>query len=92
MNEWYKGDGWYSDGPEISFDYYNAYVIHPMMVEVTEAIKDTPVSYTHLTAGFSFETFATYRSNYHVLVDIYSTTPEDDLFKRYCFHCIRFFE
>ena len=43
MNEWYKGDGWYSDGPEISFDYYNAYVIHPMMVEVTEAIKDTPI-------------------------------------------------
>ena len=43
MNEWYQGDGWYSDGSEISFDYYNAYVIHPMMVEIAEVMKDKPV-------------------------------------------------
>lgn len=43
MNEWYSGDGWYSDGPEISFDYYNSYVIHPMLVEIMDVIKDTPV-------------------------------------------------
>lgn len=36
VNEWYMGDGWYSDGPEFSFDYYNGYVIHPMFVEVME--------------------------------------------------------
>lgn len=34
MKEWYVGDGWYSDGSKFSMDYYNAYVIHPMMVEM----------------------------------------------------------
>ncbi len=34
INEWYVGDGWYSDGPKFHFDYYNGYVIHPMLVEV----------------------------------------------------------
>jgi hypothetical protein len=32
MKEWYVGDGWYSDGPKFSMDYYNSYVIHPMLV------------------------------------------------------------
>lgn len=39
MNEWYLGDGWYSDGPEYSLDYYNGYVIHPMYVEMLEVIE-----------------------------------------------------
>ena len=43
MNEWYLGDGWYSDGSEMSFDYYNSYVIHPMLVEVLDALKDKPI-------------------------------------------------
>ena len=30
--EWYVGDGWYSDGPSFSLDYYNSYVISPMLV------------------------------------------------------------
>jgi hypothetical protein len=34
INEWYKGDGWYGDGPIFSFDYYNSYVIQPMLVDV----------------------------------------------------------
>ena len=33
MLEWYEGDGWYSDGPTFGMDYYNSYVIHPMLVD-----------------------------------------------------------
>lgn len=48
MGEWYLSDGWYSDGPEFAMDYYNSYVMHPMMVEVVEICKAhnfaTPVS------------------------------------------------
>ena len=33
IDEWYVGDGWYSDGPDFSFDYYNSFVIHPMSLE-----------------------------------------------------------
>ena len=39
MSEWYLSDGWYSDGPEYAMDYYNSYVMHPMMVEVVEMCK-----------------------------------------------------
>ena len=48
MSEWYLSDGWYSDGPEYTMDYYNSYVMHPMMVEVVEMCKkhkfSTPIS------------------------------------------------
>ena len=39
MNEGYLGDGWYSDGPEYSLDYYNGYVMHPMYVEMLEVTE-----------------------------------------------------
>jgi hypothetical protein len=32
--EWYVGDGWYSDGPQFSIDYYNSFVIQPMLVDL----------------------------------------------------------
>lgn len=31
---WYKGDGTYGDGPEFHWDYYNSYVIQPMLTEI----------------------------------------------------------
>lgn len=36
--EWYQGDGWYSDGPSMSIDYYNSYVIHPMLVDFFDVL------------------------------------------------------
>lgn len=36
--EWYIGDGWYSDGPAFAFDYYNAFVIQPMYFECVEEL------------------------------------------------------
>lgn len=41
MLEWYVGDGWYSDGPQFHFDYYNSFVIHPMLVEILEVMVKT---------------------------------------------------
>lgn len=38
VEEWYVGDGWYSDGPHFAFDYYNSYVIHPMYLECLEVM------------------------------------------------------
>lgn len=32
--EWYKGDGTYGDGAEFHWDYYNSYVIQPMLLDV----------------------------------------------------------
>lgn len=38
-DEWYKGDGWYGDGNVFHWDYYNSFVIQPMMLDVLEEIK-----------------------------------------------------
>ena len=37
--EWYKGDGFYGDGPQFHWDYYNSFVIHPMLLEVVETVS-----------------------------------------------------
>jgi len=38
-NDWYKGDGAYGDGNEFAWDYYNSYVIHPMLDEVRRVMS-----------------------------------------------------
>ena len=40
VDEWYVGDGWYSDGEDFAFDYYNSFVIHPMYVECLEVMTN----------------------------------------------------
>ncbi|MCX6309817.1 MAG: DUF2264 domain-containing protein [Bacteroidia bacterium] len=40
INEWYVGDGWYSDGPDFAFDYYNSFVIQPMLWEEMGVLRD----------------------------------------------------
>lgn len=37
--EWYKGDGLYGDGPEFHWDYYNSFVIQPMMLTILDAVS-----------------------------------------------------
>jgi hypothetical protein len=38
--QWYRGDGAYSDGPEFHFDYYNSFVIQPMLIDVLDVVRD----------------------------------------------------
>lgn len=49
VEEWYVGDGWYSDGPDFAFDYYSSYVFHPMFLEtlenMIEAESNTRIDY-----------------------------------------------
>jgi hypothetical protein len=41
--QWYKGDGLYGDGPDFHWDYYNSFVIHPMLLNVLDAVgKESP--------------------------------------------------
>ena len=39
VNEWYVGDGWIKDGESFHFDYYNSYVMYPMLVEILEVLE-----------------------------------------------------
>ncbi|MEI9956955.1 MAG: DUF2264 domain-containing protein [Ferruginibacter sp.] len=36
---WYKGDGLYGDGMDFHMDYYNSFVMHPMLLEVSGELK-----------------------------------------------------
>ena len=40
MKEWYVGDSWYADGSKFSMDYYNDYVIHPMLIDMLKVLMD----------------------------------------------------
>ena len=34
--KWYKGDGIYNDGPEFHWDYFNSFVILPMILDISQ--------------------------------------------------------
>lgn len=36
--QWYQGDGVYGDGPALHWDYYNSYVIQPMLVDLLRTV------------------------------------------------------
>jgi hypothetical protein len=37
--QWYLGDGVYGDGPEFRMDYYNSFVIQPMLVDIIKIVQ-----------------------------------------------------
>ncbi|WP_020595506.1 DUF2264 domain-containing protein [Spirosoma panaciterrae] len=37
---WYKGDGAYGDGPDFHWDYYNSYVIQPMLLDAVQVLVE----------------------------------------------------
>ncbi len=41
MEQWYVGDGLYSDGPVFHADYYNSYVIHPFLLTILAVTSHT---------------------------------------------------
>lgn len=38
--DWYSGDGTYGDGPDYQWNYYNSFVIHPMLLEVLKMCRE----------------------------------------------------
>ena len=36
--QWYVGDGLYGDGPQFHWDYYNSFVIQPMLLNIFDAL------------------------------------------------------
>jgi len=48
--EWYKGDGMYGDGPQFHWDYYNSYVIQPMLLQVIDTISKVSKSWNSFAA------------------------------------------
>lgn len=46
---WYKGDGLYGDGQDFHWDYYNSYVIQPMLLDIVKTMDEegqkSPLTY-----------------------------------------------
>lgn len=36
--DWYLGDGFFGDGPEFHMDFYNSYVIQPMLIDILRTV------------------------------------------------------
>jgi hypothetical protein len=47
-DQWYLGDGAYSDGPVFHWDYYGSFVIHPMLLDVLDVCADQHPAWTSL--------------------------------------------
>ena len=47
-DQWYKGDGAYGDGPEFHWDYYNSFVIHPMLLDVLDVCREEMPAWSDL--------------------------------------------
>ncbi|HEV2328354.1 MAG TPA: DUF2264 domain-containing protein [Verrucomicrobiae bacterium] len=45
MLGWYKGDGAYGDGEAFHWDYYNSFVIHPMLLDTLALLKEKDASF-----------------------------------------------
>jgi len=47
-DQWYKGDGAYGDGPQFHWDYYNSFVIQPMLLDVLDVCRDQSAAWKDL--------------------------------------------
>lgn len=46
--QWYVGDGLYGDGPQFHWDYYNSFVIQPMLLDIVEKARDAHYNWDSL--------------------------------------------
>ena len=51
MLNWYAGDGAYCDGKLFHWDYYNSFVIHPMLVDVLAVLRNRDSHFARLYAA-----------------------------------------
>lgn len=51
--QWYKGDGAYGDGPAFHWDYYNAFVIQPMLLDVLDRVAVEDGAWAGMQAGMT---------------------------------------
>ena len=49
-DQWYKGDGVYGDGPAFHWDYYNSFVIQPMLLDVLDIVRNEMPAWKELSA------------------------------------------
>ena len=56
FKEFYRGDGWFSDGPDDTYDYYNAWAIHYQLYWLQQVDPDWDRDFTGTQAPISVAT------------------------------------
>ncbi|WP_261805842.1 DUF2264 domain-containing protein [Lapidilactobacillus luobeiensis] len=61
LDDWYKGDGTYGDGPIFHCDYYNSFVIQPMAIDLLTLFSPNNIELQHYQQEFipRFQRYAT---------------------------------
>ena len=72
--QWYVGDGLYGDGPRFHWDYYNGFVIQPMLLDVLRAIEPFAKTWQPL-AGATVERAKRYSAIQERLISPEGTFP-----------------
>lgn len=73
-NEWYKGDGWYGDGPNFHLDYYNSFVIQPMLIQVLDVVNEQSPD-CHIETSVYHKRYARYAEQLERLISPEGTFP-----------------
>ena len=55
MKEWYLGGGVYGDGPEFAPDFYNSFVIHPMLRDLLDRERKFPEHFPQAEEYYKLE-------------------------------------
>ena len=50
FEQWYVGDGMYTDGPHFAYDYYNSFVIHPYLAVIANVTSTKTKGYEKMFA------------------------------------------
>ncbi|MXV16762.1 DUF2264 domain-containing protein [Hufsiella ginkgonis] len=50
LEQWYVGDGMYTDGESFAYDYYNSYVIHPYLAAILNVMGKKNNTYAAIAA------------------------------------------
>ena len=72
--QWYKGDGLYGDGPAFHWDYYNSFVIQPMLIDLLAVCRDEMAAWKEME-GRVLERAARYAAIQERLISPEGTFP-----------------
>jgi len=75
---WYLGDGWYGDGPTFMTNYYNSFVIHPMLLDALAVLAqdDRLLPETRLESFHSLSQTCLERAQQYILHQIRMVAPD----------------
>jgi hypothetical protein len=88
FEQWYKGDSIYGDGPAFHWDYYNSFVIYPMMLDITREMSKHRDDWLDITASI------TTRAKRHAIIQERLIAPDGSfpaIGRSLCYRCGAFY-